>query len=269
MRVMSWNIFKGAQDPARYELVKKVVHDRQPDVLCLQEADYWNKGKVTRLAEFATEMGFEGGYAYGSKTDCLIATFSRPQIRKSKIRKHGFFHGAIKTWIEGDYGLIPVVNTHFNPFAEHLRQPEVRYITAEFGRDAVITGDMNSLSRSDGYPSNLYQMLEELNHLRYGIDEVSFDVTDTFARNGFVDVAAIQGANQPTFPALKRQERYQFPTRFDYVFAPRDIAAAVQSVNVVMTPETDLASDHRPIEFEIVESALARILHAGSLGLAA
>lgn len=254
---MSWNIFEGAQDTARYERIKKLVKKHKVDVLCLQEANGWHEGNPARLQDFAettrlTEVAFGN-----SNTDSKLVIFSRFKILGYIVHKEDFFHCAIQAWIESDEGLVEVVNIHNDPFDEDNRIAEISQLISHIGADAVLCGDFNSLSSQDNYPPSLQKTLESLGNKKYGAPEPRFDVTDTLALHGFIDVAAERHANIPTFPAMTGLEPYQYPTRFDYVFAREKAAAAIQRIQIITDPLTYKTSDHHPELVDIRVAAMA------------
>jgi endonuclease/exonuclease/phosphatase family metal-dependent hydrolase len=256
MRVMTLNAYEGAQDSARYNRIKKLVNHHQVDVLCLQEANGWHEGSPSRLQDFAegtklTEVAFGD-----SNTASKLAIFSRFKILGFVVHKDELFHCAIQAWIESDKGLVEVVNVHNNPFDEDKRTREIAALTPHIGEDAIWFGDFNSFSRLDNYPPSLWKTLVDLENEKYGANELLYEVTDMMALHGFIDVAAAHNANVPTFPAMTGMEAFQHPARFDYVFAKRTAAQAIENIQVITDPLTTRTSDHRPLLVDIAESEL-------------
>lgn len=256
MRLATYNIFEGARDT--YALLIEFARRSDIDILCLQEANDWHNSQIgdrSRLEDFAARTGLRY-YAFGdSNTACKLITYSRFPITKSKIHTEGFHHCAVQTTIETPNGAVELINTHLNPFDEDKRLAEVKYITA-IGKDAILLGDMNSLSRQDNYPDSLMSRLHDLQNERYGTDELRYDVTDYLALQGFIDVAVMHGAHRPTFPALTGLEQFQHPTRFDYVFMPWELAMTVKDIKVIADPETSLISDHYPVVVDLLPHAV-------------
>lgn len=250
MLVASFNIYKGARD--KYSLLIDFVQRHDIEVLCLQEADGWHEGDHSRIEDFAETTGLSE-YIFGdSNTDSKLITFSRHPIdqEKSKVYTEDFFHCAIKTVIRAGEQEHTIWNAHLNPFDEDKRLREAAFIAQNALHDIVV-GDLNSLSRSDGYTREFADQLAAQGNKRYGDGDLRYDTTDYFARAGYIDIAAASKTNSATFPARTDTELHPPHARFDYVFAPPDRAGCIESVEVVKDSTTLQISDHFPLKIQV------------------
>lgn len=258
MRIMTFNVWEGATDTARYENIKTLVRGSGAEVVCLQEANGWHEGGQPRLENFACDTGLTEVAFGNSNTASKLAIFSKHSILGYIVHKDQLHHCAVQAWIESEEGVVEVVNWHGNPFSEDGRLLELNHLIPQLGEDALLMGDLNSMSRQDEYPATLWKTLVELGNERYGNRDTGlrFDVTDRLALYGFIDIAAKRKAKSPTFPAMTGLEAYQHPTRFDYVFTRPKAAAAIRNIQVVMDSLTAETSDHHPLIVDVDAAAL-------------
>jgi endonuclease/exonuclease/phosphatase family metal-dependent hydrolase len=258
MRIASFNIYNGAQDT--YPLLLEFVANHDIDVLCLQEANEWQHGSPSRLEKFACATGLSH-YVFGdSNTDCKLATFSRLPIVASRVHTEGLWHCAVQTTIRVSEQTVPVWNTHLNPFHEDRRLPEAAFL-ARAAKNGIIAMDSNSLSRADSYPPTLIEELASHGNDRYGDKELRYDVTDYFARHGFIDAAAALGVQENTFPARTDTELFPPELRLDYIFVPPKLADTLEGVEVIKNPETMKISDHFPLVVQLGNRLLSGMVN--------
>src|SRR5580700_2248271 len=146
MRIVSYNLYEGAQDT--YEQLQEFVLEQQPDVVCLQEANGWDQGTPSRMRDFGRSVGLSM-YRYGdTNTRFKLATFSRLPILASEMATEGFWHGALRTSFKYHDGVIDVWNAHLSPRDEDQRDQEAAWLLqmTDPRYPVVITGDYNSLS---------------------------------------------------------------------------------------------------------------------------
>jgi exodeoxyribonuclease-3 len=255
MKVVSYNIENGARHT--YFLLQQLIRNEAPDVLCMQEADHWHEGDLSRMEDFALSLGFRAVIFGDSNTDCKIITFSKLPVEESQVFTDGFTHCAVRAIISDGAHKVAIWNTHLDPFDEEARMREARFIAREVTADSIIMGDMNSLSRADKYTDTFLEGLRHQGNDRYGTTVLRYDTTDYFSDKGFVDVAAAKRRNANTFPARSGIEPFHCHTmRLDYIFAPSQWLDAFSSVEVIKNELTHRISDHFPITFQLDTSRL-------------
>ena len=75
-----------------------------------------------------------------------------------------------------------------------------------------------------------------------------YDVTDHFAQQGFVDIAAALNKQKTTVPTPANKDIFHAADmRLDYVFASKGLMVAIQDIEVVKNKLTDQISDHYPL----------------------
>lgn len=249
MRIASYNILDGAPDT--YPLLVNFVKRLDLDILCLQEANDWHQGNPSRLETFAKETGLPHFVFGDSNTQCKLVIFARFPIMNQHVYTDGLWHCAIQATVLTGTRAIDIWNVHLNPFDEDKRLEEARFITRH-ARNALIIGDMNSLSRADNYPPDMIEDLAERGNKRYGEKALRFDVTDYYARQGFIDAAAALGANAKSVPTQGIIDALlPDSVRLDYMFIPPTLVADVREVKVVKDQYTDKISDHYPLVMTI------------------
>lgn len=83
MRIASYNLFEGARDTSAQ--LENFVEQQEIDILSIQEANGWQDGDPSRLAQFAKNTGMES-YIYGdSNSRFKLAIFSRLPIISSTV----------------------------------------------------------------------------------------------------------------------------------------------------------------------------------------
>lgn len=245
MRVASYNIFEGARDT--YSLMKEFVIQQELDVLCVQEANGWHLGRPSRLTDFAASTGLTN-YMFGdSNTESKLATFSRLPIVEASLHTEKLWHCAVQAVIQDRDRELALWNVHLNPFDEDERLQEARFITAH-ALGAIVMGDMNSLARVDKYPDSLLDDLTSQGNKRYGDTALRYDVTDHYSSAGFVDAAAVLGANVKTVPTHAMVDVIPPETlRLDYMFVPDQLMSAIKGIQVIKNEVTNKISDHFPV----------------------
>lgn len=246
MRIATYNLFEGAQDT--YTLVKQFVDKHAIDIICIQEANGWQDGNPSKLKDFSCSTGLLH-YTFGdSNTRFKLATFSRPPFVNASIITDGFWHAAIASTIRYCGRDLDLWNVHANPQDEESRLKEAEQITKRLGRNAIVMGDINSLSRSDDYPSSLVDKLSERGITKFGNGSLRFDVTDYFSSHGLVDLAAAVHANVPTVPTPANKDMYHAAEmRLDYMFATNGLLTAIKDISVIKDELTHKISDHYPV----------------------
>ncbi len=250
MKIASYNIYEGAWESLPE--LEEFVRQEDPDVLCLQEANGWLKGPDNQLDRFAKATGLTHTAA-GSNSRFTIATLSRLPFVNAQVHQEGFHHGAIQTTIDTPGGTIDLWNTHLYPFNEDGRIREAEYMAHRIPMDgqALIVGDLNSLSRTDNYADDFARRYHAKtkggSKEKFGTTHNRYEVTDTLEHSGFIDLAARLGAPTNTVPTpVNKDEAHADELRLDYMFATRKLAERALGITVPKTALTGRISDHYP-----------------------
>ncbi|CAN5708323.1 hypothetical protein BH23PAT2_BH23PAT2_02760 [soil metagenome] len=248
MRIASYNLYEGAQD-TEAEL-RDFVDEQELDVLCLQEANGWADGTPTRLEKFAKATGLTSSVYADSNTRFKLAMFSKTIVTDSTVHTDGFWHSAVHSVVQLDDTPLHVWNVHLNPGNEDQRLAEAKLLMSLINQDehTIITGDFNSLSRTDQYPDGLIDDLIAKGITKFGDTSLRYDVTDFLTEAGLTDVAASLDKHSNTVPTPANQDAYHAAElRLDYMFVTQGLAKAIKSVDVIKSPLTDVISDHYPL----------------------
>ncbi|WP_327086269.1 endonuclease/exonuclease/phosphatase family protein [Nonomuraea sp. NBC_01738] len=204
MIVATLNVWgRNAHWPARLDLIRKRLAELRPDVIGLQEV--WRHDGRCEAEEIAGGLGYEIAYAPAFVADdgriqgnAILSRLPLTGQRVTPLPTHGFEPRALLFAMAGD---LPVFVTHLNwePDHSHIRQEQVRFITAQMAAHpgAVLLGDFNAGPDSP-----------EIAHLGGVLTDAWAAAGDggpghTFDRaNGYV-----LAADEPT-------------TRLDYIFTP-------------------------------------------------
>lgn len=248
MRIASYNLYEGAQH-TRTEL-EEFVAKQKLDVLCLQEANGWADGSPSQLEEFARVTGLNFQVYGDSNTRFKLATFSKTPITNSTVHTDGLWHSAIHSVVQLDDAPLHIWNVHLNPGTEDARLAEANLLMSlvDPNEHNLITGDFNSLSRSDRYPGELIYDLAARGIAKFGTTNLHYDVTDFFTKAGMVDIAASLDQRSNTVPTPANEDAsHAAELRLDYMFATQGLARVIKEIAVIKTSLTDVISDHYPI----------------------
>jgi endonuclease/exonuclease/phosphatase family metal-dependent hydrolase len=248
MRIASYNLYEGAQNTGAE--LRDFVAEQELDVLCLQEANGWADGSPSQLEEFARATGLNSQVYGDSNTRFKLATFAKAPITDSTVHTDGFWHSAVHSVVQLDDAPLHIWNVHLNPGTEDQRLAEAKLLMSliDPNEHTLITGDFNSLSRTDHYPDGLIHDLAAKGIAKFGTNSLRYDVTDYFTEAGLVDVAASLNQRSNTVPTPANQDVYHAAElRLDYMFATQGLARVIKEIAVIKTPLTDVISDHYPI----------------------
>lgn len=224
--------------------------EQDVDVLCVQEANGWNDGEPSLLQTLAKDTGLNN-YVYGnSNTRFKLATLSRAPILHSQVHTESFWHSAVQTTIQLGEQVLDLWNIHLNPGDEDSRLAEAKLLAAliDKTKPAILMGDFNSLSEADHYPDELSANLVLRGIKKFGIGRLRYDVTNFFASQGLIDLAAANGKQQTTVPTPANKDMYHAAEmRLDYMFATPVVISLVKEIVVPKNPLTETISDHYPV----------------------
>ncbi|MFC1687213.1 endonuclease/exonuclease/phosphatase family protein [Patescibacteria group bacterium] len=250
---MTYNILNGAVEtlPQIIEVVKK----ESPDFLMLNEANTFAKNNNALLKEFAVKTGFPYfKISLSGEGDWHIAVFSKYPLKNIYMLKP-LARACIIATIESIYGPISIASLHLTPYTEDLRQPEIESIIAyqkPFSHK-ILMGDMNSLSRNDGYKDNIIKDFDEIRIRKFTTNgKLRFDIIDKILKAGYHDTAQLLEKNiDTTVPTLSKVGTKHSPMRLDYIFLSKSLLPFLQSYKVIKNKITNLASDHYPVVVEL------------------
>lgn len=260
LTVMTWNVLFGGQD--RFQAILDLIGARRPDLLVLQECLGWEEGD--RFARVAEALGLPATPEHahlgqsrprGSGSRYHVAVYSRAPFTRVVDHADPSFlgHCIVEAWIELEAGgrVEPwvVFGTHFDAHHENLRFVEARYLRrllaeVDLARtNALLLGDINSLSRHDPYPPDLADRVRRAGVEKYG-DPPRFDVLDELEAQGWVDALRRAPASPRWVTAPREHRGVKIDYRTDYVMTSPRLVERLVSAEVL---DGDGASDHEPV----------------------
>lgn len=248
VKIASYNLWNGA-DETYFRLID-FVKEQHFDVLCLQEINGWQDKDFARLKDFADRAGYTD-YQYGnSNSEYKLATLSMLPVVSQTVHEEGFWHCVVETHVRFGDTELAIFNLHLDPWKEEPRLREIEKLLGkvDLNKPTILTGDFNSLSRQDNYPSEFLQELQRRGIYKYGQTELDFGVTDRLAAAGFVDVAAQSSHFDITVPSpYSTDPEHEVPARIDYMFVSNGLVPMVRDFAVIKNEATDKISDHYPV----------------------
>lgn len=260
MIIMTFNILNGGIDAkgSRIEHIINVINDVNPDFLALQEAHNFDKdnyallrriSEETNLPYYALSQGSrdEDGkrlYATGVRRErSHVTSLSRYPLRNV----HAFLGSAFQTAalsvvIDSPLGEISLCNIHLHAHSEEERLKEIGVILdyqSQFEKN-IILGDCNALSRLDTYGS-----LSAKEFTYY--DLTRFDATDVLNKDHIDSAAHLGVTDRSTHPTSGCPHPVsKSDIRTDYIWVTPSLSCFMQAATVIKTPNSEIASDHRP-----------------------
>ena len=218
MKVLTYNILTGGSD-GRLSIIKDVVREVNPDVVCLQETNGFDVDNNQVLCAFGRELGFPY-YALAkcgtAGKDYSVATFTRKSVWSESLP--GFRHAGLLTHF--DSGVV-LCNVLLSSKSDDERLQELSGIVDLLeGKDALFVGDHNMLSPFDEYDAALPGTFNEQQSARFVYHgKLDFRAAGFLTCFGFRDVAQLLGD-------VKRQ-----PLLFQSEVARTRIMAAMAGVD--------------------------------------
>jgi len=246
MKVMTYNILCGGlphvNGTDRRKDILRLAEEHAPDVLALQEANGFDEegvletySKALSLPHYALSRGalYEGHERYH------VVIFSRYPISHIHEFAEGTFQSAaLSVRLESPLGQFSLCAAHLHAYSETERIEELDYILAYQDKfeDQLILGDLNAISRSDGYAADDSEF-----ELKYEVtDQLNQKLVDVFAKTPETKV--------PTFPSkIASDNTCKLPRRIDYMFASQSLSERVASARVVTSDLARRCSDHFPL----------------------
>src|SRR4030042_642302 len=107
--------------------------------------------------------------------------------------------------VDSSVGELSIISTHLTPYSEDLRLPEVDLLvkTQKPYTNKILLGDMNSLSKHDGYKEKMINSFNEMQMKKFTFTgHLRFDVVGKLELNGYHDTALL----------FKKNKEYTAPT---------------------------------------------------------
>lgn len=255
MKLMTYNILDGAVDTLSQ--VIEIVKSESPDYLTLNEANTFAKDDNKILKQFAQETNFPYfDIALSGQLDYHVAVFSKYPFKKVH-KLQPLARACLIAFIDTGLGELSIASLHLTPFSEDLRDGEIDMIV-NFQKEyanRVLTGDMNSLSKSDGYNENMIKDFNKTQLRKFTTDgKIRFDAIDKILSTGYFDSAVKLRKNKEyTVPTAANIDPAHSHMRLDYLFVSQPLLDHMDSYRVVKNKLTDKASDHYPIVVELLK----------------
>jgi endonuclease/exonuclease/phosphatase family metal-dependent hydrolase len=244
IRVATYNLYLGGRE--RLDAIRQVLAHLQADVLALTEAD--DPAVVARLAG---ALNLEHVWARGSG-DRHIATLSRYPIESWHIHNTApLTQAALETQLVTPAGPLTLYNCHLLPYLLlpfELRRWQamgklLAIIRARQPGRHLILGDLNAIGRGDRVlqqrnPARMRRIM----WLQLGL--IFRLAVPRLVKAGYTDCFRILHPQADGFTWYPGNPT----TRYDYIMADRQMAAALQACRVVDdAPGLTEASDHMPL----------------------
>ena len=266
LRVMTYNVLTGfdwKQDSTRGTELIEWVNTHKPDVLALQEMNWFNP---ERLARFAKKWGHE--YSAIAKNDGypVAITSSKPIRIKEKLLE-GLWHGMLHVETHG----IDFFVVHLSPADWKFRKKEADIICERIERVAIssdkyiVLGDFNAHTPADSefnrkfpYQLERYRKGDSSGkkHKNLHNGEYDYSVLSTFLSIYLIDVCDrfVPWDQRTTCPTplnvprwLTAEEMDITKHRIDFILVSPELATKCTGAWIYNGPENYYLSDHYPV----------------------
>jgi exodeoxyribonuclease-3 len=249
MKLMTYNVLDGGA--AGLDLVVDVIKQESPDYLTVNEANTFANNDYAILKEVAEKTGFPHyELALSGEYDYHVAVLSKYPFKKVH-KLTPLMRACIVAVIETELGEISVASLHLTPYSEDLRHPEIDLITnfQKQHEKRIFMGDMNSLSRYDGYNEGMIKNFNDIQIKKFTTNgKLRFDAIDKILSVGYFDAAYEVGKNnEHTVPTPANKDNAHSDMRLDYIFISGSLLPRLIDYEVVKNGITDKASDHYPV----------------------
>ncbi|HVA97027.1 MAG TPA: endonuclease/exonuclease/phosphatase family protein [Candidatus Acidoferrales bacterium] len=253
MKLMSYNILDGGVD--RLPLIIDAIKKEAPDYLTINEANTFAQDDNKILKELTQQIDLPYfDVALSEEYDYHVAAFSKYPF-KHTTKPHPLTRACLITLIDTDLGELSVASLHLTPYAEDLRHPEIDLIikAQKQYENRILMGDMNSLSQSDNYDSQIIQQFTVAQLKKFTTDtQIRFDAINKILSVGYYDVAKeLEKNKENTVPTPTSKDTSHSQMRLDYIFISDSLLPHLKDYSVVKNKITDKASDHYPIIAEL------------------
>lgn len=260
MRLMTYNILTGGLDAdmgdRRWPHLVEVIRSVQPDVLVLNECNYFELNRFQRFHRMERALGMRGLFAL-AETGFHVAIFMRREV---EVIEHGaassVHHAMLEAKLVLDGMPITVVGVHLCPFGGQNRVAEAELLTRVAKPDewVFIAGDMNAISRIDASRMKVdeWAARRQARHLFPGTREIDTRAMSVLEGAGLVDLGAAAGiCKAPTALTSLIPGHESYRVRIDYVFGSERVAAGLRHAEVIQTEIAERASDHYPVWVDV------------------
>lgn len=246
---MTYNIFNGGK--GRLPLIIKTIKAENPDYLTILEANTFVANSNKFLKTTAKKLSFPHcDIALSGEYDYHVAIFSKYPFQNVKKIKH-LKRACLITKIDTEVGTFKIASAHFSPANENERLVEIeRIMNALKGKNIILMGDMNSLSRIDDYDLGIIKNFNNNEKRKFTSNKgFRFDVTDKILKNGFCDPAVeLQKNKEYTTPTkIPNEDKSVSKLRLDYIFLSKSLLPNLNNYTVIKNTVTEKASDHYPV----------------------
>lgn len=256
--LMFWNLFEVSRevlagDTTHWEQQVAVVQRHAPDILCISEGWEWHRDEHALLERAKRDFGYSHAVLHRAKTGCHMAMFWNDPIEllehTSQSQLEAWWHGYHRAIFSVPTHPRPltVVGTHLNPIDPTLRRIEASWLRVALRSDdhGILVMDANTVAPGDPEP------VFHLSTHHPGSALADRSALEVLAAAGLVDVGAAHADRTPTtgYFASAANGAVTRVARLDQAWATPSLE--VTSYAVIQDPETDTASDHRPITVEL------------------
>ncbi|MFJ9634731.1 endonuclease/exonuclease/phosphatase family protein [Streptomyces sp. NPDC101175] len=266
LRVVTFNtLFGGHTDsgfgPAdRWDGQMAFLRSLKPDILALQECNFWEVLGRQRLHRAVRQLGMARGFlaeanvtTAGHRFHSAILLSSRVAVDAEDADRTRYHHvmGWANLRLEGVDGLVELRNLHLDPSDPRNRTREVGPLKflAGPGRKSLIVGDLNAIGI--GFPEPDWTRLPQHQldcHLHapgHGPGQIADrEAVELLARAGFVDAAARFGQETVPTAAFGVDD---VPRRQDLILASPALAPALVGYRVHKEAVDGGLSDHAAV----------------------
>ncbi|MEI7765482.1 MAG: endonuclease/exonuclease/phosphatase family protein [bacterium] len=246
LRIAHYNILNGGEE--RLDRIQEVIKEIDPDICGILEAVDWQKEK-NYFKNFAQKIGYQSYKLVEANSKYNIAIFSKVPILIKKLTQD-FRHVAVQVILkEGKYKGLCVFFVHLSPISEEARLKELKKLLIYVKKhpEVIVMGDFNALSLKDPYNhKKLLHSFKEKNIVKYGVDQLRFDVVKKIESFGLFD--SMNYLKIPfTFsvPTLSNRDiNHAVALRVDYAFVTNGLLKHLKSAKIFKDKTSDIASDH-------------------------
>ncbi len=251
---MTFNILNGGKE--RLSLIIKIIKQVNPDYLTIDEANTFaaDGNKILKEVSRKTKLPY-CDIALSGEYDYHVAAFSKYPFKKV-VKLQPLMRACIVTQIKTELGELSVASLHLTPYTEDLRHPEIDLITNfqnKFSK-RILMGDMNSLSKHDGYKTEMIKSFNEMQIKKFTTNgKLRFDAINKIMSKGYFDSAIELKHNKiNTAPTKGINECSAHSNmRLDYIFISKPLLPYLKSYQVIKNDLTEKASDHYPVVVEL------------------
>jgi len=252
MKFLTYNIFDGGA--GRLDLIISVIKSQSPDILTINEANDFSADNGKIIKEFSEKIGTPHYEIAPTEWGYDVAVFSKTPFIEKEILMSGK-RAAVSVVVDSEYGPIAVIGAHLNPGTEDVRLSEIKTIIESQRKyqNRVIMGDLNALSRQDGYSPERVRGFNSKQLQKFTDNgKPHFEVTDELLKSGYHDAAFHLKKNDvTTVPTPSNKDDAHTDLRLDYIFVSESLLGHVSDYEVIKNKVTDEGSDHYPVKMII------------------